>query len=365
MNRNAVIAIVLVVIIGVAGLGVWIFIQPVPNPFNVAVVFATGGLGDKSYNDGCYRGLVNAEEDFDITYTFVEPEDIAEYEGYIRNYAAHTGYIEPYDLIICIGYDQVAPLKEVAAQYPDQTFAIVDEFLDNESTAAIEFPNVRGLTFAEHEGSALVGAFAGMVTTTNKLGFVGGMDIPLINKFAGGFQWGANYTNDGCNVTIQYVNDFGDPTKGKTAADTLYDLGCDIIFGAAGASALGVFDSVKEKNGTKAYPLWNIGVDDYQMVLGTTGGTGPSLTITSMLKRVDLAIYWVIEDVCVDDDFVGGHYYYTLTNSTPGVGFEINSTLFDVNTYTGLNVIGNVTLLATMITNGTIDSSAFDDKYWL
>jgi basic membrane protein A len=362
MNRNAVIAVVLIIVIGVAGVGVWFFMQPVTNPFNVAIVFATGGLGDKSFNDGCFRGAANAADDFDITFTYVEPEDIAEYEGYIRNYARHVGYIEPYDLIICIGYDQVAPLKEVAAQFPDQTFAIVDEYLDNKSTAALEFPNVRGLTFAEHEGSALVGAFAGMITTTDKLGFVGGMDIPLINKFAGGFQWGANYSNPGCNITLQYVWDFGDPTKGKTAADTLYDLGCDIVFGAAGASGLGVFDSVKEKNGTKAYPLWNIGVDEGdQMLLGTTDGTGPSLTITSMLKRVDLVIYEVIEDVCVDDDFVGGHFYFSLANATAGVGYHINTTLFEAPQA----VYDLVDDLALAIANGTIDSAYFDHKYWL
>jgi basic membrane protein A len=361
MNRNAIIALVLIIIIAVAGLGIWIFIQPVPNPFNVAIVFATGGLGDKSFNDGCYRGAVMAQDDFGITFTYVEPKAVAEYKGYIANYADHVGYIEPFDLIICIGYDQVAPLTEIATAHPDQTFAIVDEYLDNLTTAAVEFPNVRGMVFAEHEGSALVGAFAGMVTTTHKLGFVGGWDIPLINKFAGGFQWGANYTDPGCNVTIQYTNNFGDPTTGKTAADTLYDLGCDIVFGAAGASGLGVFDSVKAKNGTKAYPLWNIGVDDRQMVLGTTDGTGPSLTITSMLKRVDLAIYGVIKDVCVDDDFVGGRLYFTLSNATWGVGYEVNTTLYQAPQ----NVYDTVNILAALIANGTIDSSKFDHKYWL
>jgi len=360
MNRNAVIAIVLVVIIGVAGVGVWIFIQPVPNPFNVAIVFATGGLGDKSFNDGCYRGALMAEDDFDITFTYVETEDVAEYEGYIRNYAAHTGYIEPYELIICIGYDQIAPLTAVAAEYPDQLFAIIDESLDDPLTAAVEFPNVRGMQFAEHEGSALVGAFAGLLTTQDKIGFVGGMDIPLINKFAGGFQWGANYSNPGCNMTIQYTNNFGDPTTGKTAADTLYDLGCDIVSGAAGASGLGVFDSVAEKNGTKAWPLWNIGVDDKQMILGATTA-GPSLTITSMLKRVDLAVYWVIEDVCVDDDFVGGKFYYSLANTTAGVGYEVNTTLYQAPQA----VYDFVDDLALAIANGSIDSSIFDHKYWL
>jgi basic membrane protein A len=359
MNKNAIMAIVVIGVIGVAAVGVWIVVQPVTNPYNVAIVFATGGLGDKSFNDGCYEGALAAKADFGINFTYVETQAVAEYKGYIRNYAAHTGYIEPFDLIICIGYDQVGPLKEVAAEFPDQKFAIIDESLDNESTVAVEFPNVRGMQFAEHEGSALVGAFAGMISTQNKIGFVGGMDIPLINKFAGGFQWGANYSSLNCNLTIQYTNNFGDPTVGKTAADTLYDLGCDIVFGAAGASGLGVFDSVKEKNGTKAYPLWSIGVDGKQMVLGTEDGTGDSLTITSMLKRVDLAVYRVIEDVCVDDDFVGGKFYFNLANG--GVGYEVNTTLYQAPQ----EVYDLVDDLALAIANGTIDSSTFDHKYWL
>lgn len=359
MNRNVILAVVVIAVIGVAAVGVWYVVQPVTNPYDVAIVFATGGLDDKSFNDGCYEGVLKAAADFDITYTYVEAQVVADYEGYIRNYARHTGYIEPYDLIICIGYDQLGPLSEIAAEYTDQTFAIVDESLDNESTAAIEYPNVRGLKFAEHEGSALVGAFAGMITTQNKIGFVGGMDIPLINKFAGGFQWGANYSNIGCNMTIQYTNDFSDPTTGKTAADTLYDLGCDIVFGAAGASGLGVFTSVKENNGTEAYPLWSIGVDGRQMVLGTDDGTGDSLTITSMLKRVDLAIYNVIKDVCVDDDFVGGKFYFDLANG--GVGYEVNTTLFEAP-QAAYDLVDD---LALAIANGTIDSSTFDHKYWL
>ncbi|MFW9846738.1 MAG: BMP family protein [Candidatus Thorarchaeota archaeon] len=362
MNRNAMIAVVLIVIIGVAGVGVWLFIQPVTNPFNVAIVFATGGLGDKSFNDGCYEGASDAADDFGITFTYVETEDVADYEGFIRQYAQHTGYIEPYELIVCIGYDQLAPLTEVATEYPDQQFAIIDESLDNESTTAVEFPNVLGLKFKEHEGSALVGAMAGLMTTTDKIGFVGGMDIPLINKFAGGYAWGANYTNPDCNVTLTYPWDFGDPTKGKTSADTLYGLGCDIVFAAAGATGLGVFDSVKELNGTEAYPLWAIGVDSPQMYLGTedpSDPVGPSLIMTSMIKKVNVAVYEAIKDACYDEDFAGGLKEFDIANG--GIDYEVNSTLLQIDQ----DILSVVDELKESISNGTIDLDPFDHKWWL
>lgn len=362
MNRNAIIAIALILIIGGAGVGVWFFIQPVTNPYNVAIVFATGGLGDKSFNDGCLAGAEEAADDFNITFTYVETTVVADYEGYIRQYAAHTGYIEPFELIVCIGYDQKGPLIEIAAEYPDQQFAIIDESLDNASTTAVEFPNVLGLTFKEHEGSALVGAMAGLMTTTNKIGFVGGMDIPLINKFAGGYTWGANYTNPACNVTFNYPWDFADPVKGKTAGDTLYDLGCDIIFAAAGATGLGVFDSVKEMNGTKAHPLWVIGVDGKQMYLGTAdpdNPDGPSLCMTSMLKKVDVAVYEAIKDACHDDDFAGGVKVFTIANG--GLDFEVNSTLLEIDQ----DILDVVYDLKTAISNGSIDLDPFDHKWWL
>lgn len=362
MNRNAVIAIVLIAIIGVAGVGVWFFIQPVENPYDVAIVFATGGLGDKSFNDGCHEGAQRAAEDFGITFTYVQTEAVADYEGYIRQYAEHTGYLEPYTLIICIGYDQLDPLTEVAAEYTSQQFAIVDESLDNESTTAVEFPNVLGLKFKEHEGSALVGAMAGLVTATNKIGFVGGMDIPLINKFAGGYAWGANYTNPACNVTFTYPWDFGDPGKGKTAADTLYGLGCDIVFAAAGATGLGCFESVKELNGTEEYPLWVIGVDSPQMYLGTADPddpVGPGLCLTSMLKKVDVAVYDAIKDACEDNDFAGGVKIFDIANG--GIDYELNSTLVSLDE----DIVETVNELKEAISNGTIDLDPYAGKWWL
>ncbi|MCK4279179.1 MAG: BMP family ABC transporter substrate-binding protein, partial [Candidatus Thorarchaeota archaeon] len=191
---------------------------------------------------------------------------------------------------------------------------------------------------------------------------VGGMDIPLINKFAGGYTWGANYTNPACNVTFNYPWDFGDPVKGKTAGDTLYDLGCDVIFAAAGATGLGVFDSVKEKNATSAHPLWVIGVDGKQMFLGTAdpdNPDGPSLCMTSMLKKVDVAVYEAIKDACHDDDFAGGVKVFDIANG--GLDFEVNSTLLEIDQ----DILDVVYDLKTAISNGTIDMDPYDHKWWI
>ena len=208
---------------------------PAHNPYQVAIVFATGGLGDRSINDACYIGAANAFSDFGISFTYVEPTSISDYETFLRGFAAHAGYPEPYDLIISLGFDQEVALQTVADEFTDQKFAIVDMFIDPGT-----YPNVTSLLFNEHEGSALVGAMAGLMTETDKIGFVGGMDIPLINKFAAGYVFGANYTNEGINYTIAYTNDWANPGLGQTLANGMYAAGTDVIFGAAGRSGLGV-----------------------------------------------------------------------------------------------------------------------------
>jgi len=189
MASKGTMAIIVILIIGVASAGAYVIIfnpfGPQTNPYDVAVVFATGGLGDKSFNDGVMTGLEKAETDFDISFTYAEPTAVSDYEVMLRGFAQHAQFIEPYDLIIAIGFDQEVGLQIVANESTDQKFGIIDMFID-----PIVYPNVASLLFDEHQGSALVGAIAGLTTTTNKLGFVGGLDIPLITKFAAGFIFG-------------------------------------------------------------------------------------------------------------------------------------------------------------------------------
>ena len=369
MASKGTMAAIVIVIIAVAAGGAYVVLfnpfAAQPNPYDVAVVFATGGLGDKSFNDGVYTGLEKAQTDFGINFTYAEPTAIADYEGFIRGFAQHAQYADPYDLIICVGFDQEVALQTVANETPSQKFAIVDMYID-----PVVYPNVASLIFQEEQGSALVGAIAGLMTTTGKLGFVGGMDIPLINKFAAGYVFGAGYvnadlngsTNIAANVSIGYTNDWVDTTAGQTLADGMYDAGVDIIFAAAGRSGLGVFDSAKDKNTTSSEPLWVIGVDSPQMYYGTANPTNPeppTVCLTSMLKRVDVAVYSIIDDWVVGGTWeTGFDLIHTFNLANNGVGYEVNTDLLTLPT----SVVNAVDDFKAAIIAGTVVVP--DAIYW-
>jgi basic membrane protein A len=349
-QNKGLIAGILIVIIGIGAVGAYIIIYDpfapppdefVENPYDVAIVFATGGLGDKSFNDGCKQGADDAVTELSINYTYVEPTSITEYEGYLRSYAEHTDYDEPYDLIISIGFDQADAVMAVAEDYPNQYMAIVDMYIDPAT-----YPNVTSLLFNEHEGSALVGAMAGLMTDT------------LINKFAAGYVFGANYTNEGINHTIAYVGHWADPGLGQTLANGMYAAGTDVIFAAAGRSGLGVIASAKANNISHAYRTWAIGVDSPQMYLGCVDPeypVAPTLVMTSMLKRVDVAVYNVIEQV-VDDTYTGGLMFFSLSNG--GIDYEINEDLLVI----APAIITEINTLKAAIIAGTVVVP--DEIYW-
>lgn len=257
--------------------------------FEFAIIFATGGLGDKSFNDAGYRGLLEANETYGdrINIDYVEPETIPEFATF-QNDLAGDG---KYDLIICIGFLQETALNETARTYPDQKFAVIDTVID--------LANINSITFKEHEGSFLVGAMAAMTTNTSKLGFLGGLDIYLINKFKAGFEQGADYINSSINVTSVYspdpTNPWGDITGGKSVAQTLYSQDIDIIYAAAGGTGLGVMDAADETADAMA-----IGVDSDQDYLY------PGTILCSMLKKVETAVFTSIESI-VEDTWVKGH----------------------------------------------------------
>jgi len=242
------------------------------KPKKVGLILATGGLGDKSFNDISYAGVVRARNELGIQFDYVEPKAIAEYEAFQTSFA-RTG---EYAIIICIGYDQADALNKTAAAYPNQKFAIVDLVVDQ--------PNVASLLFKANEGSFLVGVISAMTTTTKKVGFVGGMNIPLINDFYVGYRAGVIWANP--NVTVMdpvYVGGWADPTKAKELATSLIELGADAIFVAAGKSGLGALDAIREKGKI------GFGVDACQCYLY------PGIKIlASMTKRVDVAVYEMI-----------------------------------------------------------------------
>uniref|UniRef100_A0A7C3RJW9 BMP family ABC transporter substrate-binding protein n=1 Tax=Dictyoglomus thermophilum TaxID=14 RepID=A0A7C3RJW9_DICTH len=244
----------------------------------VGIVYDVGGRGDKSFNDAAYNGLQRA-----IRVLKVEGKDLEPGPGGAnREELLRTLAEQNYDLVIGVGFLFTDAIMAVAKDFPKVKFAIVDGVIEG-------LPNVSSLVFNEHEGSFLVGVIAGLMTKSNIIGFVGGMDIPLIHKFEVGYKAGALYVNPKVKVLINYIgvtgDAFKDPVKGKELALAQYKQGADIIYHASGASGEGVFEAAKE---TKKYA---IGVDSPQSWIM------PDRIITSMLKRVDVAVYETIKDV--------------------------------------------------------------------
>jgi len=269
-------------------------IAELSKPPKVGVVFATGGLGDKSFNDISMAGVQKAFDNLGVQFDYVQPTAIAEYEGFQRDFAMSGDYI----LIICIAFDQAEALTVVASEYPDQNFALVDMVVDN--------ANVASLTFRANEGSFLTGVVAGLTTTTGKVGFVGGMDIPLIRDFYVGYKAGAEWANPNVQVLEPvFVGNWADPTNGKELAVGLWELGADCIFAAAGKSGLGALEACDEKN------INGFGVDACQDYLNDN-------MVASMTKRVDVAVYEMILDALVDK-FQGGFYSGGLSDGWVGM----------------------------------------------
>jgi basic membrane protein A len=266
---------------------------------NIGMVYATGGLGDGSFNDQAQTGIVNAEEELDIAYDEAQPDEVSEFSNLQQQFAQSTN--PEYDLVSCIGFLQADALSENAEEYPDQNFMIVD--------AVVEADNVGSYVFAEHEGSFLVGLMAGMLTTTSfeagagstqsdstNLGFVGGVESPLIEKFEAGFTAGVKHANEDIDIQTAYVGDFNDPSGGQEAALSMYDSGADIIYHAAGNTGTGVFRAAQNEG------RFAIGVDQDQSV---TAPSYSDVILASMVKRVDTAVYTAVESV-VQDEFQGG-----------------------------------------------------------
>jgi basic membrane protein A len=283
-NYQLIIAVVVIAVIIVAGVAYVLMSGTVtPTVKKIGLITGTGGLGDKSFNDIAYAGALLAKDDLGIELDYSQPTAIAEYEGIQIDYAK-TG---EYALIVCVGFDQVDALTNTAEAYPDQKFALID--------AVVDKPNVASLLFKANEGSFLAGVIAGMMTETGKIGFVGGIDIPLIQDFRVGYEAGAQYSNPDVEILSPvFVGDWGDPAKGKELAVSLIDLDADAIFAAAGGSGLGALEAVHESE------IVGFGVDSCQDYLY------PEI-VASMTKRVDIAVYEMIE-AAIDGTFVGGIY---------------------------------------------------------
>lgn len=242
----------------------------------IGLVLDRGGKDDKSFNSSAYQGLLKAEKDFKITQKTVESSDDNSFETFMRSFAQ-----KKFDLILAIGFSQAEALRKVAPLFPAQKFAIVD--------AEVDLPNVKSLMFEEHEGSYLIGAISALKSKTGTIGFIGGMDIPLIRRFEMGFKEGALKVNPKIQIKSGFIgvtsDSWNNPPKAKELAISQYKAGADVIFAAAGASNSGVFDAAEEKK------LFAVGVDSNQ------NWVKPGLILTSMLKRVDIAVYAAVKDL--------------------------------------------------------------------
>ncbi|HVF31023.1 MAG TPA: BMP family ABC transporter substrate-binding protein [Pyrinomonadaceae bacterium] len=281
----------------------------------VGIVFDIGGKNDRSFNAAAWEGVKRAEHDMPICLYDVEPGNPTSIEPAMRAFAE-----KGFDLIVGVGFAQGPILKRVATDYPEIKFAIVDGviFEDDGKTPR---QNVASLVFREHEGSYLVGMIAAEKSKTGVLGFLGGMDIPLIHRFQKGYEEGARSVNPNIRVIPNYVGvtdgAWNNPGKGKELAVAQIEKGADVIFTAAGNSGLGAFDAV-EQYGVNAQGEANkfvIGVDSNQ------NGVKPGFVLTSMVKRVDNAVYDVVKEV-LGGSFKGGFHVFGLDKD--GVAYALD-----------------------------------------
>jgi basic membrane protein A len=265
-----------------------------------AIVYDLGGKFDKSFNEGVSDGAARFKKETGIDYRDFEIQNDAQREQALRRFA-HDGYSP----IIAVGFSQESALAKVAPEFPNTQFAIIDSVVDK--------PNVRSILFKEHEGSFLVGLIAAKASKTGKVGFVGGMDIPLIRKFACGYVAGAKYANPAIEVFQNMTGTTGaawnDPVKGGELAKSQMDRGADIVYHAAGGTGVGVLRAVADAG------KLGIGVDSNQ------NGLFPGHVLTSMLKRVDVATYNTFADA-KNGQLKAGVYILGLKEN--GVGYALD-----------------------------------------
>jgi len=289
---------------------------PPTAPINsVAVAYDLSGRGDGGFNDIAYNGARQAADELGLELIEVTAklDDTDDDRAERLRLLAERGY----DAIIAVGFTYAVPMQTVAAEFPVVEFAIVDD-------GTVSGPNVRGILFAEHEGSFLVGAAAGLTTETDTVGFIGAVQIPLIQKFEAGFAAGARQANPDAEVQVTYLSQppdysgFGDPPHGREAALGMYENGVDVIFAAAGGSGAGVHEAAAQTGN------WSIGVDADEYLLAPEGVRDHILT--SMLKNANVGTYEVLISVA-NMTFTPGVVTYGLANG--GVGYATSGGFVD------------------------------------
>lgn len=274
--------------------------EPSSGKFKVGLSLDLGGKEDRSFCQAAYEGLMRAQKDLPIEVKVLEATDINAFETNLRNFAR-----KDYDLIVSVGFSQKDAITKVAKLFPQKKFAIID--------GEVSLPNVRAMLFNENEGAYLVGAVAALKSKTGKIGFIGGMDIPMMRRFQIGYEAGAKKVKPSVKVVSNFIGvtaeSFRNPAKAKELALSQYNQGVDVIFHAAGGSGVGLFDAAEEKK------KWAIGVDSNQNWMR------PGVIITSMLKKVDVAVYDSCKDL-VANQFSTGIKVFGVENG--GVGFAMD-----------------------------------------
>lgn len=276
--------------------------------YNPAVIYDMGGKFDKSFNEAAYNGAEKFKTETGIDYRDFEITNPSQREQALRRLAQRGA-----NPIIAIGFSQGPALEKVAPEFPDTRFTIIDMVVDQ--------PNVQSIVFKEHEGSFIVGALAALTSKTGSVGFIGGMDVPLIRRFACGYVQGVKYINPQAqvlqNMTGTTPAAWNDPSKGAELAKSQFDRGVDIVYAAAGGTGTGVYQAAKD------HSKLAIGVDSNQNHLH------PGTMLTSMVKRVDLAVYNAFK-AGQDDSWEAG--FSALGLAEGGVGWaldEYNQPLID------------------------------------
>ncbi|HET9984192.1 MAG TPA: BMP family ABC transporter substrate-binding protein [Longimicrobiales bacterium] len=273
----------------------------------LGVVFDVGGRGDKSFNDAAYRGAERAARELGVETRYIEPGEGPDREAGLRLLAA-----EGMNLVVGVGFIFTDDLTQLAQEYPNVAFAGVDYALKVDAAGNVvpPPPNLAALKFREEEGSFLVGAIAALAGGSKRIGFVGGMDSPLIHKFEAGYRAGVKYVCPDCQVVAQYAGAtpeaFRNPAKGKELALSQYQQGVRVIFHASGSTGLGVFEAARQTGN------YAIGVDSDQY------DEAPGHVMTSMVKNVDAAVFDIAQRVR-EGTFTGGIYSFGLKEG--GVGY--------------------------------------------
>ncbi|MGB2993699.1 MAG: BMP family protein [Paenisporosarcina sp.] len=266
------------------------------NDFSVAMVTDIGGVDDKSFNQSAWKGLQdfgadNGLEKGDGGIDYLQSKSDADYNTNLNKLVRRD-----FDLVFGIGFLMEKSVNDIAAQQKEAQLAIID--------AVVDQPNVASVLFKEQEGAYLAGVAAALMTKSKKIGFVGGMEIPVIERFEAGFLEGVKAVDPNIKVDVQYTGAFDKAELGKTTANRMYSSGVDIIFHAAGGTGNGVFAEAKElKTKNPDSYVWVIGVDSDQYEEGAVGED--NVTLTSMLKRVDVAVQ-NLSKLAMDGKFPGG-----------------------------------------------------------